>query len=116
MLHLDQVLATAPSVNRDLIEAGAIGAIVGVGKLWDHFHGKKRERRDTQKLERISTQISDVETKVDVMQGDVRDLRGFVIGPDGQNGLRGDMRTLTKRVDGIEDRERTRPMYDRRGS
>jgi hypothetical protein len=118
MLHLEQVFPASPSVGRDVIEAVAVGAIVGVGKLWDFFHGKKRERRDTQKLERISTQIEGVKGDINDVRDDVRDLRGFVIGPDGQNGLRGDVRTLTTRVNGLEDRERDRPRqtYDRRAS
>jgi hypothetical protein len=113
MLHLEQVLPPA-SGSRELVEAGAIGLIVGAGKLWDYFHGRRARADATangKKLDRISTAVDKVEL-------DVRDLRAFVVGPDGQNGLRSDVRELKSRVDGIEERERDRPRqtYDRRAS
>lgn len=93
----------------EMITAGVVGLIVGAGKVWDHVKGRKRDQHQTVSLSRISVQINEV-------RDDVRDLSAHVIGPDGKNGLRSDVRKLEGRVDGLEERERDRlhSPYDRR--
>jgi hypothetical protein len=57
-----------------------------------------------------------IEESVAKTTGEVRDLKAYVIGPDGQNGLRGDVREMKERVGGLEERERDQlhSSYDRR--
>jgi hypothetical protein len=83
------------------IEAIVVGVMLGAGKLWDHFKGRKRDRSSTTALTAIRDDLREV-------KDDVRDLRAFVVGPDGQNGLRGDVREIKSRVIGLEERERDR--------
>lgn len=108
MPALSLLQAVAPH-SSEMVTAGVVGVIVGAGKVWDHFKGRRRDQHQTISLGRISQQINEV-------RDDVRDLSAHVIGPDGKNGLRSDVRKLETRVDGIEERERDRlhSPYDRR--
>lgn len=104
----------APSDTRAVIvEAVVVGVVVGIGKLFDHRANKKRETRDRASV----TQMNRIEDGLEVVSNEVRDLKAYVIGPDGQNGLRGDMREMKERVGGLEQRERDNlhGAYDRRG-
>lgn len=106
----------APSTEMHAAVEGVVFAVIlGAGKAISHLRGKPARSAAARKAEEHAVKIDRISTAVDTIGGDVRDLRAFVVGPDGQNGLRGDVRGLTKRVDGIEERERARP-YDRRSS
>jgi hypothetical protein len=114
-----QALSTPSDTRAVLVEAAVMGAIVGVGKLFDHRANKKRDIRDRDRetRERASvTQMNRIEESVAETTGEVRDLKAYVIGPDGQNGLRGDVREIKERVRGLEERERDQlhSSYDRR--
>jgi len=80
-----------------VVEAAAIGAVVGLGKVWDHFTAKPQRG-----------EIRAISKAVDDLRNDVRDLKAFVVGPDGSNGLRSEVRDVKERIGGLEDRERDR--------
>jgi hypothetical protein len=57
--------------------------------------------------------------KLAPMHKQLSELNAHVIGPDGENGIRGDVREIRKRLDGLEQRERERlerQAYDRRST
>jgi hypothetical protein len=66
-------------------------AVVGQGLL-AHRKGKEGKRASQDSYNRLSTGIAE--------------LKAYVIGPDGENGIRGDVRELKQKVEGILDRER----------
>lgn len=110
LFRLVQVLPAAVDPSH-LIEALGLGVAYGVGKWFDHRKGKTRDTKDIVKsetLNRIERNVSHLTKDVDDLTGDVRDLRAHLVGPDGQNGLRGDVRELKEDVKGILHRERDR--------
>ena len=76
------------------IGAGIVTVAVAIKGLYDH---RTNQRRD----ETAEEQIGQIRI-------DIRDLKAFVVGPDGENGIRADVREIKKRVIGLEDRERER--------
>lgn len=110
LFRLVQVLPAAVDPSH-LIEALGLGVAYGVGKWFDHRKGQKRDTRgdvNAATLSRIEGKVENVTKDVDDLTGDVRDLRAHIVGPDGQNGLRGDVRELKEDVKGILHRERDR--------
>lgn len=73
--------------------------------LTDHLREKRREAsRD----EKIRGSFHGVHQRLDALQLEVHDLTAYVIGPDGENGIRGDVREMKQKIDGLEERERRR--------
>ena len=80
--------------------------VLGLGQFLTWFSGRhrgnkgKKESKDA--FKRIEDSLASVQTQV-------RDLSSHVIGPDGENGIRGDVRELKTAVNGILERERDGP-------
>ncbi len=85
-------------------------ALLAISKVFDHFKGKRRDHRQTKQLDE---RFSALETSTKTWQNDsdekIQRLFAFIIGPDGQNGIRGDQRDLAERVKELEKRDRDRP-------
>lgn len=104
LLLLQSVTSSTDLSNTGGLVASIVtAAVVGIKALSDHRKGKKRPSELGAELER---RLKPLHESLDTLGGDVRDLKAYVIGPDGQNGLRGDVRDLKARVDGVEERER----------
>lgn len=84
-------------------------ALVGV---INHRKGKTRDAGRKTEFEQLQSVISanhlETTQQFTAVSKELLELRGFVVGPDGQNGLRGDVRELKAQVDGLVDRERDR--------
>jgi hypothetical protein len=65
---------------------------------------KKGSRRDTSS----NKQLVEIKDAVGELKTEVAAVKSHVIGPDGQNGLRGDVRELKTDVKGLLERERER--------
>lgn len=97
--------------------------VAGKGVL-DWRGGQRRDRKHTSLLDtRFSTldlsleqRFNGITREVAEVRSEVREVRAFVVGPDGENGIRGDIREVKARVIGLEERERDRlhGTYDRR--
>lgn len=108
---VEQVVATAPTVSHaELYAAGATFLLVAAQWLTAHRKGRKRDLALGPELDQ---RFGPVQKSLTKLSDDVRDLKAHVVGPDGQNGLRGDFRDIAKRVDGLEERERSRLTEDR---
>lgn len=94
-----QAVAIPSQVPQIITESVVLGVMIGLGKVWDHRKGSRRDRLTTSALKSISEDVGEV-------KNEVRDLKAHVIGPDGQNGLRSDVRELRADVKGILERER----------
>lgn len=74
---------------------------------------RQREPKRVQELDaKLTEKLAPVHAQLLV-------LEAHVIGPDGENGIRGDVRDIKRRVEGLEERERDRlqhPPYDRRST
>lgn len=85
-----------------------------------HVKGRKRPVEASKLMDRaLNNALTPVSIKLDSLSNDVQDLRAHVIGPDGQNGLRGEVREIKTDVRGILERERDRvhsAAYDRRST
>ncbi len=79
-----------------LASALTLLAVVGKGVL-DHRKGKEGKRESNRAMRSI-----------DDLKAGIAELKAYVIGPDGENGLRGDVRELKSDVKGILERERDR--------
>lgn len=105
-----QVVHETPSLQ----VAGA-ALLLGAGQFLTWLSGRRRgnhgKAENAKAFERVEKSIVLVEKQVAM-------LSAHVIGPDGENGIRGDVREIKKQVDGILDRERNAlqnpPVYDRR--
>jgi hypothetical protein len=73
---------------------GAVVVIVFAKGWMDHRGGR---RRDTS----LSTRLNDLKQAI-------AEVRAFVVGPDGENGIRSDVREVKARVISLENRERER--------
>jgi|SRR6185437_2830328 len=105
----------SPGYSADLI----VLALLVAFKLLDVYAARRRDRKHGETLE---LRLQTLQASFDA---GLRELRAFIVGPDGKNGLRGDLRDLAERVDAAEKREmdalraaaerRTaQPIYDRR--
>ena len=112
----NQVAAVAAD-HSALVEYVVVGAIVGAGKLMDHLKGRGRDHRARESQSHLQSALlgvkNDIRNDIDgvrdavhALTSEVTAVRHFVVGPDGENGVRGDVRKLETRVEGIEDRER----------
>lgn len=110
---------TAPS-NHTLMDAlvGGVLVLTQLGTVWvSHLKGKRGTKTAAEGLDRRFTTLgADLRLAIDlradgitrdmaVLSGEMKDLKAYVIGPDGQNGLRGDVRELKADVKGLMDRE-----------
>jgi len=85
------MLQSLPLVEpHSIVEAVTLTAVIGLGKVWDHYRARPRA------------------TQLDTIANDVRDLKAYVVGPDGQNGLRSEVRDIKERIGAMEERERDR--------
>ncbi|HKW09746.1 MAG TPA: hypothetical protein VJO33_05155 [Gemmatimonadaceae bacterium] len=87
---------TAPALHT-IVEAILIIA-VGV-KAWLDRRALPRRAHELDTL--LTKKLAPIHKQLD-------ELKAYVIGPDGQNGLRGDLRVAEERIDGLEERERRR--------
>lgn len=75
-------------------------ALLVAFKLLDALSTARRERKHAENLELRFANLTSTFDK-----GLAR-LESFIIGPDGRNGMRGDLASVRERVDGLEERER----------
>lgn len=94
----------------EIVASIATVAAVVAQSVYNARGDRRRDQRhsDSQTELRLAQQEIRAEmaegfTRVDAS---VNELRAYVVGPDGENGLRGDVREIKKRVIGLEDRER----------
>jgi len=84
------------------IGEAVVGGLVVAKQLLDFIGGRARDRRhsagQTSLRAELQKQFADIKLELE-------QLRAFVIGPDGQNGIRGDVRKAEKRLDDLEERE-----------
>lgn len=125
---LEQVAAVPPAVDhaKELYALGAVLTIQlgGMGAAW--LRNRRGPAEQTKRIElALNNALTPVGIKLDSLVGDMQDMKehlatvdSLVRGPDGQNGMRGDLRKVEKRMDEFEERERDRlhGSYDRRGS
>ena len=110
-LALVQAVQTAANAVKDsphLAEGIGLGIAYGIGKIFDRRLGKKRDTRgdiNAATLQRIERNVGNLTKDLDDLSGDVRDLRTLMVGIDGENGLRGDVRELKDDVKEITKRE-----------
>lgn len=101
-----------------------VGALVVIKQMADVVSARKRDTRQALAFTEFKLTL---EERLAGFDRRIDKLFAFVIGPDGENGIRGDTRQLRQRVDDIEERERDRdrsgapalpahPMYDRRSA
>lgn len=119
-----QTLVTEPTLHM-VGEGILLGAFMVIKGLWDDRKTSKRTAATKkERNEELDTRLNSLRQVIslnhDNLKGDVqavstevRDLKAYVIGPDGQNGLRGDMRELKGKVEGLLTRE---PPARRRGN
>lgn len=101
------------------IAAAIVGLVVVLTPIANHFKGKKRDAGRRSEFDVLSKKI-DTNHKETTLQfqaigKEVFELKAHVIGPDGENGIRGDVRELKTDVKGILERER-RSGSDRRSA
>ncbi len=120
---LTPLTQTLPIVAPDawhLVGEGALVAgVMVVRDLWNSRNTKKQAA--TKKVER-TTELDDrlqsirhaisltgdgIRAEITELAGEVKDLKAHVIGPDGQNGLRADVRELKDDVRGLLRRSPT---------
>jgi hypothetical protein len=91
-------------------------AIVATKGLVDWTRGGRRDKRHASVLnEKFSSldlslerRFGQVALEMKQLEASVAEVRAFVVGPDGENGIRGDVRQLGARFDDMEERERQR--------
>jgi hypothetical protein len=77
-------------------------ALVGAKAVYDVFGGKKRDRRHNAALDqrfteqelKLERRFNGISSEITSVQRAVAEVRSFVVGPDGENGLRGDMKEI----------------------
>lgn len=108
------MIAEAAQIAVPVSHAKELYAIAGViviqlgTVLAAHRKGKQRAPELGRELDK---RFMPLDIKIDSLSDEVRDLKAHVIGPDGQNGLRGDVRELKYDVKGILDRERDAKLH-----
>jgi hypothetical protein len=116
---LQDIAQGAPTAAADpytRIIGGIIGLIVAATPMWNHYRGKRRDKSQKSAIDELkdalSKQIDDNHREtcatLNAFQLELKDLRAFVVGPDGENGIRGDLRHLKKEMQGLLERERDR--------
>lgn len=118
MLQMIEQLAQATQPVSHAKELYGIAAIfatqIGLAFV-AHIKGRKRPVETTKQMNlALNNALTPVSIKLDSLSNDVQDLRAHVIGPDGQNGLRSEVREIKSDVRGILERERLHGTYDRR--
>jgi hypothetical protein len=111
-------IATAPggASMREVVEALVVVGLAA--REWRQTSTEKRRRAATREIveETVRAAVRPLGEKLDRFDREVglkiEQLFGYVIGPDGSNGIRGDVRELRReiegRVGGLEERERKR--------
>lgn len=87
----------------ELYAAAAIFLTQLAALISSHVKGK---RRDSTAGSELDKRLLPLNLTITSLGMDIRDLQAHVIGPDGTNGLRGDVRELKADVRGLLDRER----------
>lgn len=120
MVLLTDTQAVALPTDHTVMDVlvGAILVATQLGTvLVSHLKGKRGARVATEGLDRrLATLANDLRTAIGLtgdsirndvtsLSTDVRDLKAYVVGPDGQNGLRGDVKELKTQVTGLLSRE-----------
>lgn len=114
--------AKAPTLSEGIIMLG----IASQGLL-AHFKGRRGKRADTalgKQIEVVVQRIVDEHEVTDVARftevtKQYQQLHDHLVGPDGENGMRSDVREIGRRIGELEARERERleaVVYDRRRS
>jgi hypothetical protein len=92
------------------IAAAVVGLVVVLTPIANHFKGKKRDAGRKSEFvvlaEKIDKNHLATTQQFAAVNIELRDLKAHVIGPDGENGIRGDVRELKEDVKGILERER----------
>lgn len=115
MMCLDLAQAAQAAHDTPSLQVAGAAIALGTGQFLTWLSGRRRgnhgKAENAKAFERVEKSIAAVEKQVVA-------LSAHVIGPDGENGIRGDVREIKKQVDGILDRERVAlqnpPQYDRR--
>lgn len=93
---LAQALTEAPTHTKEVYGLAGI-FITQLGIYFaNNRKGKARDRSAVGQLDTITGQLG-------TLSHDLQDLRAYVIGPDGQNGLRGDVKALTVEVQTLRE-------------
>lgn len=104
-LSLVQELTQAAQNSPLVIAAVALSSlsplVVAAGTVWN----RRRGVVNAATLSRIEKKVENLSTDIDDLTGDTRELRVVIIGVDGNNGLRGDVRELKDDVKEITKRE-----------
>lgn len=109
--------------NHTLMDAVVGGLLVAtqLGTVWlAHLKGKKGAKTASEGMDSklanlgsnlrmaIDTRCDALTEDVTAIRADIRTLSSHVIGPDGQNGLRGDVRRIDRELAEIAPRRRKR--------
>lgn len=76
------------------------------GERRDRAHGAHLDERFVTLDLSLEQRFNGVTAQIGEVRADVAEVRAFCVGPDGENGFRGDLREVKARVIGLEDRER----------
>lgn len=111
------VLPLPTGLSMHWMEALGIMLAIALAKIYDarFAHPKIKKERN----EELDTRLTSIRAAIDIsnqtirgdvttLSGEVRDLKSHVIGPDGKNGLRGDVRTLQREFAELAPRKRRR--------
>jgi len=110
-------LPVTPNAWHLLGEGLILGSAVFLKGVWDDRKTKKHtvatkternaelDQRTNRLREAIEFHAQDIRAEVREVAATVKDLSAHVIGPDGQNGLRSEVRDIKLKVDGLLDRE-----------
>jgi len=80
-----------------ITEAVALGVAVGANNVWSHLKGKKRDRS-------MSKEFREIKDSVHEVKSDIKDLKAYVVGPDGSNGIRADVRDLKSDMNRLKEK------------
>jgi len=116
MLLLQAAAATIPTIHTDkelwITLAACFGTVTTsiAAAVTAHYKGKHRTSNDDRRFANLTQVMNQSFTEV---RADIAEVRAFVVGPDGENGLRSDVRQIRQKVEGLEERERDRLAQDR---
>lgn len=103
--HAKEVYALA---GLAVTQAGAVLAIMVNGRKRTRHAGVDMDRRFGDLRGDMRQIAAALQADVGECRSEIRDLKAHVIGPDGQNGLRGEVREIKDDVRGLLSRERGR--------